>query len=258
MTVIDGNGWSPDGQQSGESPGASRRLPRRFYETAGISAGNGGFVVHLDGRPVKTPLTNLLIVPAKPLAVNIAKEWQNQGAHIDPQSMPLTKLANAALDHVAGKAELIINDIVSFAASDLTCYRAEQPDPLVTAQKKHWDPVLDWCAEFLGARFLVTEGIVHVSQPKAALDTFRAAVAALDSFRLIAFHAITALTGSALLALALSKGRLGAEEAWRAAHVDEDFQISKWGRDADAEARREKRWVELSQAHEFDRLAATD
>ena len=51
-----------------------------------------------------------------------------------------------------------------------------------------------------------------------------------------------------MLALAVARGRLSAEEAWRIAHVDEDFQNERWGVDAEAAARRAARWREMEAA----------
>lgn len=255
MIVGNEDGVSHSGQPSNATSGASQNLPKRFYKTAEWQVEGDGFAVCLDGRSIRTPLKNKFILPTEALAAKIAEEWQSQGAHIDPEAMPLAKLANTALDHVGGKEAPIIDDIVAFAASDLLCYRAEGPEGLVAAQKKHWDPVLDWFAASHGAHFIPVEGIVHVSQPDGALSVIRSLVTTFDLFRLTALHTITTLTGSALLAVALGRGQLSEKEAWRAAHVDEDFQITKWGTDDEAEARREKRWVEMSVLHNFSELA---
>jgi chaperone required for assembly of F1-ATPase len=65
---------------------------------------------------------------------------------------------------------------------------------------------------------------------------------------------ITALTGSALIALALADGVLDVEAAWAAAHVDEDWQMSQWGRDELALARRAYRFAEMQAAATVLRL----
>lgn len=236
--------------------GRSQLLPKRFYKAATCRAEGKAYLILLDERSVKTPCRNALILPGQALAMEIAQEWQEQGEQIDPETMPLTKLANTAIDRVAGREQEIIEDILSFAGSDLLCYRADGPDELVALQNEHWDPLLDWFAASLNVRFTLAAGVVHVSQPEDALSAMRDVLAAYDAFRLTAFHNITTLTGSALLAVALSREKLSEEEVWRAAHVDEDFQISRWGEDSQAQARRAKRWTEMVALHRFDVLAA--
>jgi len=249
-----------DSTHRGQAPkrdgGRSQYLPKRFHKEAVWRAEGQAYSILLDERPVKTPCGNALILPGQELAMEIAQEWQEQGEHIDPETMPLTKLAYTAIDHVAGRKQEIIEDILSFAGSDLLCYRADGPDGLDALQKEHWDPVLDWFAASLNARFTVAVGVVHVGQPEDALSAIRDVLTVYDPFRLAALRNVTTLTGSALLAVALSIRKLSAEEAWRAAHVDEDFQISKWGEDSQAQARRAKRWTEIVASHRFDVLAA--
>ena len=139
-------------------------------------------------------------------------------------------------------------DIAAFAANDLLCYRADAPDPLVVQQSAHWDPVLAWAREALGARFEVAMGLMPVAQPEHAIAAVAAALEDLDPFRLAAVHVMTTLTGSALLTLAHTRGALTAEAAWAAAHVDEDFQVSQWGEDTEATRRRARRWAEMQAA----------
>ena len=163
--------------------------------------------------------------------------------------MPLTRLANSALDGVAAAMAATRAEIAGYAGSDLLCYRATTPEALVAAEAAAFDPVLDWAREALGAKFLVAEGVVHVRQPEPALAAVRAALEAFESpFALAALHVMTSLTGSVLLALAVARERLSAEEAWRIAHVGEDFQIAQWGEDEEAKARRAARWRDFEAA----------
>lgn len=215
-----------------------RPLPRRFYEEASYESREEGFVIVLDGRPVRTPARAVLAVPNEPLAAEIASEWAGQEERIDPHAMPLTRLANSALDQVSGREREVVAEMVSYAATDLLCYRAGTPEGLVEAQQAHWDPVLEWARDALGATFVLGEGVNPVDQPADSIDRVRAALAAFDAFALAALHTMTTLTGSALLALAHARGALTAEETWRAAHVDEDWQIAVWGEDAEAMNRR--------------------
>jgi len=224
-------------------------LPKRFYkDVATVTDGEGGWRVTLDGKTMRTPAKGDFIVPAKPLADAIAEEWRAQGEHIQPESMPLTKLVNSAVDGARGREDLVLEDILGHAASDLLFYRADAPDGLVSRQTQYWDPVLAWARQDLCAPFVLGEGVMAIDQPPASLERLRAHVTDLDAFGLTALHVMTTLSGSALLALAVALGRLTPEQAWKAAHVDEDWQIGQWGEDAEAQARRERRWRDFAAA----------
>lgn len=224
-------------------------LPKRFYEQAGLAEGEAGFRLTLDGRPANTPARNPLTLPTQGLAEAVAAEWQAQVAVIDPSTMPLTRLANTAIDGVALRRDAVVEDLAAYAGTDLLAYRAGDPDRLVRAQAQAWDPVLDWARETLGARFILGEGVMHVAQPDTTVAALRTAIAETEGpFRLAALHTLTTLTGSLVLALAVLRGRLDPAEAWAAAHVDETYQASVWGRDAEAEARHALRQVEFEAA----------
>ena len=229
--------------------GAGPEKRRRFYETVSSAAfaGVGGFEVLLDGKPAHTPAGRILAAPSAPLAQAIAAEWQAQGALINPASMPLTRLANSIIDGVSERVDAVAAEVKKYLASDLICYRATSPQNLVERQAQHWDPIVSWADAALGARFLVTDGVVHVAQPDAALAAACAAVPR-DAWRLGAVHAATTLAGSALIALALAEGRLSADEAWIAAHIDEDWNIAQWGEDEFAKERRAFRFAEFAAA----------
>ncbi len=222
-------------------------LRQRFYTKTGVSEGPAGFGVLLDGKPVKTPGRGALAAPTGALAEAIAAEWQAQGAEIDPAAMPLTRLANSIIDGVAKAPGPTIEEIVKYLGSDLLFYRAGEPQGLVEAQARLWDPIVAWAGEALGARFIMAEGVIFVPQPADSLAAGRAAIPD-DPWRLGALASITTLTGSALLALALFLGHLSAEEAWDAAHADEDWQMQQWGRDEPALDRRARRFAELRAA----------
>lgn len=223
-------------------------LRRRFYEKASsAAAADGGFVVQLDGKPARTPAGRVLAAPSAPIAEPMAAEWQAQGDVIDPATMPLTRLANSIIDGVSARVNAVAAEVKKYLTSDLICYRAASPQKLVERQARHWDPILAWAAEALGARFTVTEGVMHIGQPDAALAAASAAIPR-DVWRLGAVHAATTLSGSALIALALAAGRVSAEEAWTAAHVDEDWNIEQWGEDELAMQRRASRSAEFAAA----------
>lgn len=227
---------------------ARPRLSKRFYKSAQVSEGGAdGFPVMLDGKPVRTPAKRPLAAPTRALAEKITQEWEAQRELIDPVTMPLTRLANAVIDAVATQKAAVADDIAVYLGSDLTCYRADAPAGLVERQARAWDPPLAWAQRSLGARFTLGQGVVHVAQSRETIAAARAAIPA-DAWRLGAVSSITTLTGSGVLALALARGAIDAEAAWAAAHVDEDWQMSQWGRDELALARRAHRRAEFDAA----------
>jgi chaperone required for assembly of F1-ATPase len=221
----------------------------RFYREASVARAGAGFAVRLDGRGARTPAGNPLVLPTRALAELVAAEWAGQGATIDPASMPATRIANSAIDGVAAAMPETRAELAAYAETDLLFYRAGAPEKLVAAQAAAFDPALDWAHGAFGVRFILAEGVIHVRQPERSLAAIRAALDAFDDpFCLAALHVATTLTGSILLALAVARGAVAAPEAWRAAHVDEDFQIGQWGEDDEAMARRAARWREMAAA----------
>ena len=204
---------------------------------------------------MRTPAKNRLLLPTAALAAAIAQEWQAQVDVIDPAEMPLTKIANTGIDGVADNMVDVRREIVAYASNDLLCYRAEHPQELVDRQARSWDPVLAWAEKECGIALKVATGIMPVAQSQDALSAADAAWRELDAMALAAGHVLVSLSGSNLLALALVRGYMDTDAAWAAAHVDEDWQISQWGEDAEAQARRELRHREFQAAAEFLRLA---
>jgi len=222
-------------------------LRRRFYERAQVEDADGEFRVVLDGRPVKTPARRTLAAPKRALAQALAAEWDAQRDVIDPAKMPLTRLANTIIDGVTDAPSAVADEVKRYLACDLVFYRAPGPAGLVAWQAEAWDPVLAWVRETLGARFVLAEGIAFVAQPAQSLAAASSAIPT-DPWRLGAMHAVTSLTGSALIAIALSRGALSVDAAWAAAHVDEDWNMKFWGRDALALERRAARFSEMQAA----------
>jgi chaperone required for assembly of F1-ATPase len=218
---------------------------RRFYRTAAVGEGGPPHALLLDSKPVLTPQRRQLALPTHGLAKALAEEWQSQGTELVPTKMPLTRLAHGAIDLVAPDPSRAIDEITAYAGSDLLCYRTESPVALAARQAKVFDPILAWAADHLGSGFETVVGVMPRDQPAETLAAVSRLLAANDPFRLIALHAITTLTGSAILALALAEGQIGAAEAWTAAHVDEDWQIAQWGEDAEAAQRRAARKIEF-------------
>ncbi|QGA55827.1 ATP12 family chaperone protein [Brucella sp. 2280] len=221
------------------------QLPKRFYEKAEVAESEGGFAVHLDGRPVKTPARNLLLLSTRAAAQIVADEFAAQEKVIDPGKMPATRLVNTAIDGIAQDPQAVFEDILRFAGTDMLCYRADSPQELVSRQTENWDPLIDWM-ESLGARFALAEGVMHVEQPREAIAAFSVHMAGFkDPLALAALHTMTTLMGSAIIALAVAKGEISAEKGWAIAHIDEDWTIEHWGSDAEAIERRKNREIEM-------------
>ncbi|HET6839592.1 MAG TPA: ATP12 family protein [Bradyrhizobium sp.] len=220
---------------------------KRFYAGAGVVEAAGGFEITLDDKPVRTPSGRPLVAPDRKIADAIASEWEAQQETIDPLTMPSTRFANSVIEGVVGRVEAVAEDVAKYFQSDLLFYRAGHPEALVAREARHWDPVLFWAADALGAHFILTEGIVHVRQPDSAVAAARAALPD-DPWSIAALHVITTLTGSALLALALMRGLLDEDQVWLAAHVDEDWNAEQWGVDEEVAARRAARLVDFRAA----------
>ena len=222
-------------------------LRRRFYVGVRVADAEGDYAILLDDAPIRTPGQRSLTAPSRLLAEAIAAEWQAQNEFIDPVRMPLTRLANSIIDGVAAACAPVAAEIAKYLGSDLVFYRADAPAELVQRQAWHWDPLVAWAREELGARFVLAEGVMPVTQPEHALAAAATAIPS-DPWRLGAVHVIATLTGSAVIALAVAHERFTAEQAWAAAHVDEDWNMEQWGRDALALERRSFRFAELQAA----------
>lgn len=227
---------------------------KRFYEDAAVAAAEEGWAVELDGRPIRTPGRNLLAVPSEALAAGIAAEWSAQGEKIDPRAMPLTGLANAAIDRVAPDREAFAARLARYGESDLLCYRAEGPRALAERQEALWDPILAWARRRFDVDFELACGVMHRPQAETTLTRLRHAVAARGAFELAGLSPLVTLSGSLVLALALAEGELDPEEAWSAAALDEIWQAEQWGEDADAARALAAKRAEFDAALRFLRL----
>lgn len=210
---------------------------KRFYETVEVAPADDGHRVLLDGRPLRTPAKRLLAVPAAGLAEALAGEWRAQGELVQPQAMPLTRLASTAQDRMPALRAAAIEEVVGYAGTDLLCYRAAAPLDLVERQSRVWQPLLEWAASAYGVRLTVTTSLLPASQPEAAVRGLRAAVETLGDWPLVGLHAATTALGSLVLGLALARGRIDAEEALAASLLEELFEIERWGQDAETEGR---------------------
>ncbi|UWQ21213.1 ATP12 family chaperone protein [Jannaschia sp. W003] len=224
---------------------------RRFWTAAGVERVEGGHAVRLDGRPVRSPLKSELVVPSEALAAGIAAEWQAQGEVIAPLTMPLTRAANAAMDKVAPQHGAVADELAGYGGSDLLCYRAEAPAALVERQAEAWDPMLDWAAERLGARLVVTRGVMPVAQPANAIEALRAQVHRYSAWELTALSEFVTLSGSLVLGLAAIEGARPAEAVWPLGRVDEEWQAEQWGADEEEAERVALKRAAFLQADRF-------
>ena len=228
---------------------------KRFWTEVAIAESEAGWGITLDGRPLKTPARATLVVESIPLAEAIAEEWRACGDEIDPRAMPLTGLANAAIDHVAPKPQVFRDDLARYAEGDLLCYRADHPAKLVAAQAAAWDPLLEWARARFDAEFMVATGITHVPQPPATIAALGAALIPATPFELAALSPIVTIGGSLITALALFEQAIELDTAWEAVTVDDRWQLGQWGADEEAVAALANRQADFAAAARFLRLA---
>lgn len=204
---------------------------KRFWKQVAVTRDGAGYGIALDTRPVRTPGRTPLVVPTQALAEAVAEEWRSVADTIDPRAMPLTGLSNAAIDRIAPDPRGFAAGLTRYAESDLLCYRAEMPEPLVERQIAAWDPLLDWARARYDVHFETVAGVMPTPQPRATLVRLGEAVGARDPFELAALSPIVSVTGSLILALALLEGSADAETVWQAARIDDDWQVEMWGED---------------------------
>ncbi len=231
---------------------------KRFWKCAeAVGAADGGWSVQLDGRPVRTPARALLSVPGAATAAAIAGEWNAQAEEIDPRTMPMTGFANATIDRVLPALGDFRGQIAAYAESDLLCYRADGPEPLVARQQAEWDPLLGWARQRFAVEFVVTEGIVPVDQPALTLAALRGAVEALDPWQLAGTATLTQISGTLVGTLALLHGAVEAAALFEAASLDERWQAEQWGEDGEAAEGLALRRAEFLDAARWCALVAT-
>jgi len=224
---------------------------KRFWKEAAAVADEGGWTVRLDGKPLRTPARERLIVPTERLAGAIAEEWNGAKDTIDPRAMPLTGLANAAIDRVTPDPDTFAASLAKYGESDLACYRADGPRELVARQETSWDELLGWARRRFDVDFCTTSGIVHVAQPDETVRRLFHAVASFDTFHLAGLSPLVTAGGSLVAALAVAESQLSPEEAWHAVTIDEHWQREQWGADAEAEAALEAKRSDFFAAARF-------
>jgi len=228
---------------------------KRFYKDAAVGACEGGYSVVLDRRPVKTPGGLPLVIPSAALAGAVAEEWRAQEETIRPHTMPLTQLAATAVDKVGPARRAVVDQLVSYGATDLLCYRAGEPADLVARQAASWQPLVDWAKETCGARLVVTAGVIPVDQPVSAIDALRTAVESFSDLELTAMAGIVQASGSLVVGLALVLGRIDGEAAFEISQLDESYQMERWGDDSEAVERRRRLRDDIRAAATFLALA---
>lgn len=209
---------------------------KRFWKEASIAADDNGFRIELDGRPVRTPAKTLVVVPTRAMAAEIAAEWDAQVEQINPESMPMTRSANAALDKVSKQFDEVAAMLSAYGGSDLLCYRADHPEKLVERQAKSWDPLLDWLHGRFGVRLALQAGVMPVAQDENGQRILHERVAQFTPFEMAAFHDLVSLSGSLVIALAVIEGEVSPEDGWNLSRVDEMWQEEQWGEDDEATA----------------------
>lgn len=224
---------------------------KRFWKSASAEPREEGFAVLLDGRPIRTPAGAPVLAPTEALARAAADEWDAQEDSVDPSAMPVTRALNSAIDRVAPNREAVAAMIAEYGGSDLLCYRAPHPDPLVRRQSEGWDPLLDWARTRYGAPLICVSGVMHQAQPEASVAALAEAVGACDAFRLTALHDLVTISGSLVLGLAVAERRLEADEAYALSRIDEDFQAELWGQDAEAAEAAERKRADFRAAARF-------
>ncbi|WP_298853769.1 ATP12 family chaperone protein [uncultured Ruegeria sp.] len=225
--------------------------PKRFWKDSNVVEADGGFTIELDGRRVKTPAKEGLILPTRTLAEAVAAEWDTQEKEVDPATMPFTRSANAAIDKVRLQHREVADMLADYGDSDLLCYRATHPQELRDRQNAEWDPALDWAETVLSARLVPISGVRHQPQSDSAVSTLRSKVHGLDAFQLAAFHDLVSMSGSLILGFAAAMNWRKPDEIWRISRLDETWQIEQWGHDDEAHAVAETKKAAFLHAKRF-------
>ncbi|GGA31389.1 ATP12 family chaperone protein [Neptunicoccus cionae] len=207
---------------------------KRFWSTVDVTEADTGFVIQLDGRTVKTPEKRDLLLPTRKAADLVAREWDDASGELSPTAMPATRWANVSVDKMGGQMAAVVDMLAAYGENDLLCYRSTHPQELIARQADQWDAPLNWASLTFKAPLLVTSGVIPVEQPNQSVANLRQAVETFDPFELAAFHDLVQISGSLVLALAVSHQHMVAEQAWQVARVDEIWQAEQWGVDDEA------------------------
>jgi chaperone required for assembly of F1-ATPase len=228
---------------------------KRFYKEASVAPDGDSWRVMLDGRAVKTQGGRAQLLPSQALAEAMAAEWAGQGETIDPAALVLRDLADHALDVIAAGRAAVIADLLRYAETDTLCYRAEPDEPLAARQGELWEPLLKAAEARWDVHFTRIAGVIHCPQPAATLARLKAVLATRDAFALAALTPLTTLAASLVTALAALEPGADVPALWDAANLEEDWQAELWGRDAEAQERRARRYASFAAAVRFAELA---
>ena len=199
----------------------------------------------------KTHAKKEMLLPTKALAKKIALEWDKQVDEINPNSMPFTKSANAALDKVIEQFEEVSSLVSDYGDTDLLYYRADSPAELKIRQQSSWDPIIDWAEKNFEVKINCGTGILYIPQDRELVYKLSKEISELSSFQLTALYDIVSITGSLILGLATINGRLSAEDAFNLSRIDELWQIEQWGVDEEAQAVSDLKYDAIMHAQEF-------
>ena len=211
---------------------------KRFWKEVAVIAEDGGWGIALDGRPMRTPQRAPLVVASAALAEAIAAEWRAQGETIDPATMPMTGLTNAAIDLAAPDPATFAEPIAAYAATDLFCYRDDRDAALQAEQAAAWNPLLAWAEARYGVEFALTQGVLPIDQPETTVAVLQDAVLAQDHWRVAALTPLVTIGGSLVAGLALIECAFDTDALWEAVSLDDLYQERRWGADGEAQKAR--------------------
>ena len=227
---------------------------RRFWKEVSLEATPSGFMITLDGRPIRTPGKAPFLIPGRGLAELVVEEWRAQDGEVRPGRMPATRMVNTAIDKVSPHRSDVIAELAGYGETDLVCYRADAPEELRLRQAAGWDPLMTWTEERFGARLVARTGIMPIRQPAVSLASLAREVARQDDFELSALNDLVALSGSLVIALAVIDAFRSADDAWDLSRIDETWQAEQWGQDEEALAALSEKRAAFLRAARFHAL----
>lgn len=144
----------------------------------------------------------------------------------------------------------VIDRLVRFSLTDLLLFWGQQKD-LIKKQEQIWGPLLQWASQSFEAKFVKTSSLDVPEQDKTSGYRLKLFLESLSDKELAAFYVAALNMKSVLLAAALVKGRINAQEAFEAAYLEELWQAENWGVEEEAEKRRQEVKQELLEVEAF-------
>ncbi len=213
-----------------------------------------GFALLTNGKLLKTPLGNNIILPNQKLADAVAAEWAGQGSVLKKEQMPLTQIACIAMDMARKKRAELVEDILSYTDTDLVCYRTGETPELLAIQNEQLNPIIAWAKERFSIELTVTSGIMPVAQHPENKQRISDQLAIYNEWQLAVFASAAKTLSSVILSLAFVEKFINAEKAFNLSHLEETFETEKWGEDAEKETRLNKLKQEIIVAEKFIEL----